>query len=448
MTTSPTPPAATQLTPGRPAVHKAPPFGSPAASQTVKPGPPGSHNRAWLRRRATAIGGLVSAVAMLASGCGISGLYGVPLPGGPDTGDRPYHVVAYFRDVLDLVPQANVKVNDVGVGKITTIEAVDVDGAYAAKVTMVVNSEARLPENAEAAVRQTSLLGEKFIELRPPRAVAPQGRLDDGEEIPIQRTQRNAEVEEVLGALSMLINGGGVEQIQSITQEVNNALEGNEPEIRALFSDLDTLFSGLDSQRVQITRALEGLNRLSVTLNAQQGHLTTALDGLEPGLAVLRDQRNQLVTMLQAIERLGTVATDVVNRSRDDLLADLRALQPTLTELARAGADLPRALELLLTFPFPDNAVDSVKGDYANLDLTIDLDLREVLDNLGSSRQPLVQLPSEPPLSQVPLLPGLPPLPSLPGATPGAPGVPGAPGPGSGGNIFDDLIRLLGGGQP
>ena len=409
------------------------------------------------RRRVTAVLALTGAVAMLASGCGISGLYGVPLPGGPDTGERPYHVVAYFRDVLDLVPQSNVKVNDVGVGKITKIEAVEIDNAYAAKVTMTVNGDVTLPQNAEAAVRQTSLLGEKFVELRPPAGVAPQGTLDDGEEIPIERTQRNAEVEEVLGALSMLINGGGVEQIQTITQEMNKALEGNETEIRSLFADLDKLFAGLDAQRDQITRALEGLNKLSITLENQRGQLTKTLDGLEPGLAVLRDERAQLVTMLQALQRLGGVATDVINRSREDMIADLKALQPVLTALADAGANLPKALELLLTFPFPDNAVDVIKGDYANLDLKIDLDLREVLDNIGSSQQPLIPVPALPGpagnANEIPLLPGLPGLlPALPGTSGSSgtgSGAGSAPGSGSGsgqGNIFDDLLGLFGGG--
>lgn len=395
---------------------------------------------------------LVMVTALSATGCGIGGLYGVPLPGGPDVGARPYHVTAYFRDVLDLVPQSTVRVNDVAVGKVERIDAVQLDGAYAAKVLMVVHAAAVLPGNAEAAVRQTSLLGEKFVELRAPLATPARGSLGDGAQIPLERTQRNTEVEEVLAALSMLLNGGGVEQIRGIAHELNQALQGNETEIRALLSDLDTLFSGLDAQRAQITRAIDGLAALSATLDSQRTQLSTAIDELHPGLAVLRDQRAQLVTMLQAIERLGGVATDVINRSRDDLIADLTALRPVLTELVRAGDNLPKSLELLLTFPFPDNAVDAFAGDYANLDLQVDLDLRGVLDNLGSSRQPLVPLPTPPglPADQLPLLPG---LPGLPGLLPGLPGQqPGQPGAGPGDEpapvtIFDELFGLLGGGR-
>jgi len=397
-------------------------------------------------------------LAVLVAGCGVPGLYGVPLPGGPDTGEHPYRVVAYFGDVLDLVPQANVKINDVAVGRVERIEAATVGGGYAAKVTMVVNADAVLPANAEAAVRQTSLLGEKFVELRRP-ATQPRGRLTDGAEIPIERTRRNTEVEELLGALSMLLNGGGIGQVQSIVHELNAALAGNEPQLRALLSDLDTFFAGLDAQRAEITRAIEGLDALSATLDGRQDELVTALDGLAAGLDVLASQRPQLVGMLQAVERLGVVATDVVARSRDDLIADLRALQPVLTELARAGANLPRSLELLLTFPFPDNAVDAFHGDYANLDVTFDLDLREVLANLGSAQQP-VPLPEPPdlvpagpaPTDRVPLLPGLPGVPGLFGP-PAVLVPPGSAGDGGGqqdrqpGNIFEDLLGLPGGGQ-
>src|SRR4051812_2870129 len=60
--------------------------------------------------------------AVVLSGCGFHGLYGVNLPGGTDTGDNPYMVTVYFANVLDLVPQSNVKVNDVAVGKVIAID--------------------------------------------------------------------------------------------------------------------------------------------------------------------------------------------------------------------------------------------------------------------------------------------------------------------------------------
>jgi phospholipid/cholesterol/gamma-HCH transport system substrate-binding protein len=329
----------------------------------------------------------VLAVVGLTSGCGVlsGGLRGADLPGGADLGDHPYSVTIELADVVDLVPQSLVKVDDVPVGAVSAI-AVD-PATWNARVTVDVNGDVTLPANATAKVRTTSLLGEKFVELAAPEQGAT-GTLLPGAVIPLARSGRAAEVEEVLGSLSMLLNGGGVAQIRTISTELNHALAGNEPQVRALLANLNTLVGALDSRKSEITRALEGINRLAATLAARRGEITTALEDLQPGLAELDRQRGQLVDMLQSLDRLSGVATHVVDASRDDVLADLRSLQPTLTKLAASGQDLPASLQIFGSFPFTDAAQKAVAGDYTNLYLTVDLDLEDLLDNLARSHQP------------------------------------------------------------
>jgi phospholipid/cholesterol/gamma-HCH transport system substrate-binding protein len=342
----------------------------------------------WSRPLATTKAKLTAAMAVVAltlGGCGFSGIYDIPLPGGADLGDHPYTVKAQFKDVLDLTPQAGVKVNEVPVGRVESI-GLTTDG-WNAEVTLRVNGDVKLPANALANLRQSSLLGEKYVELSAPATGTGQGTLADGAVIPLDRTNRNVEVEEVLGALSMLLNGGGVEQLNTITKELNNATQGREPDLRALLTNANQLVTNLDKQSANITRALDGLNRLSTTLNDQKDKLVTAVDNLGPGLGVLEQQRGQLVTMLNALQNLSGVAIDTVNASKTNLVADLKALLPTLQKLGEAGSDLPKALELLLTFPFTDSAYDGVKGDYFNLFAKVDLNLNEILANLGRSRQ-------------------------------------------------------------
>jgi phospholipid/cholesterol/gamma-HCH transport system substrate-binding protein len=380
------------------------------------------------------LGAALAATALLTSGCGLltDGLRGVELPGGADLGDAPYEVTAEFADVVDLVPQSLVMVADVPVG---TVRSIAVGEDWTAVVTMAVNGDVTLPANALARVRTTSLLGEKFVELLPPEA--PQGVLADGATIPLERSGRAAEVEEVLGALSMLLNGGGVAQIRTIAAELNTALEGNEPQIRALLDDVDVLVGALDDRRTEITRALDEINRLSATLDDRRGQIEIALTGIEPGLTELEDQREQLVDMLQALDRLSEVGTDVIERSREDVLADLELLRPTLQNLAASGSDLADSLQLLFTPPFTDASVDAFAGDYANLYATVDLDLGSVLENLANSNQPLLgpdsPLAALPPTAQLlgPLLgpTGLPPAPDLPllGGTGGLLSGPSAP---------------------
>jgi phospholipid/cholesterol/gamma-HCH transport system substrate-binding protein len=106
------------------------------------------------------------------SSCQFDGLSSLPLPGGAGTSGRTYHVTAVFDDVLDLVPQSAVRVNDVAVG---SVERIRLTG-YQARVTMRLERTVVLPANAVADIRQTSLLGEKYVSLGPPDGAGPAGR--------------------------------------------------------------------------------------------------------------------------------------------------------------------------------------------------------------------------------------------------------------------------------
>lgn len=337
------------------------------------------------KARARLLVAMCAAATMALTGCGqFSGIYDIPLPGGADLGDEPIEMKVHFRDVLDLVPQAGVKINEVAVGRVDKIDLAP--NSWDAEVTILLNRNVNLPANALANIKMSSLLGEKYVEMvHPPEGTA-QGKLDDGAIIPVSRTNRNTEIEEVLGAMSMLLNGGGVEQLNTITKELNDANSGNEGEIKALMRNASNLASTLDGQMGNIDRALAGLDRLSTTLNSQKGIIVGALEELPPGMRVLIDQRKDLTRMLQSLKKLSGVAVDTMNKSKQDMVANLNALRPVLSNVADAGANLPKALEILVSFPFTDSTVDVVKGDYANLFATFDLDVQAILDAYQRTR--------------------------------------------------------------
>jgi len=323
-------------------------------------------------RRPLAVVAVVAALVTAVAGCssgGFNGIYSLPLPGGANLGSHPYQVTAQFSDVLDLVVQSAVKVNDVAVGRVTRIYLPP--HSWTADVVMLVNGRVHLPANAIAQVQQSSLLGELYIALSPPPGAPATGRLAGGAVIPVSRTTSNATVEEVLGALSLLLNGGGIDQLHTITTQLNDALRGNEPQIRALLGQLHHLLVNLDAHRKDITQALNGLDKLSATLAARDRQIGTVLAHLSPGLRVLARQRTELVTMLDSLHALTGVAVSTINASQANLVADLRTLTPTLEQLASAGQSLPLALQVLLTYPFTDQVLDDVKGDYLNAYLSV-----------------------------------------------------------------------------
>lgn len=312
-------------------------------------------------RRLRLLGGALSAGLMLSS-CGLgSGLYNVPLPGGANLGSHPYKVTAVFTDVLDLVPQSSVKVNNVAVGRVTKITVED-NGRYA-DVVCEVNGDVKLPANATASILQTSLLGEKYVALVAP-ASGGTGQLANGAKI--TSTSVGVEAEQVLGALSLLLSGGGIAQLNDITVELNKFAKGNEGNIRAFLENLQVVTGQLDAHKDSITRALDALATLSGTLDANTATINNVLATLPPGIAELARQREQLITMLTALNNLSTVTVRVLDASQQQFVADLQNLGPVLKNLAAAGAAFPQSLQALLTYPFTDAALASIKGDYIN----------------------------------------------------------------------------------
>jgi phospholipid/cholesterol/gamma-HCH transport system substrate-binding protein len=371
------------------------------------------------RVRRTAVVAGVIALATLLSGCDFS-VYSLPLPGGAKIKGPAYHVTVEFSDVLDLVPKSSVKVDDVTVG---TVEKVWLEG-YVAKVQLKLPKSVDLPDNTRATIRQTSLLGEKFVSLAPPTGdEKPRGKLEDGELIPLSRSTSNVEVEQVLSALSLLLNGGGVAQLQIITQELNKALTGNEPAIRDVLTQLNTFVGTLDKNKQQIVAAITAVDGLAKKLNAQKATLATAIDSLPKSISTLDKQRAALVKTLQALARLGNTAARVITASQQNLVANLKSLYPVLTNLAVAGENLPKSLELLLTYPFPDAAATAVKGDFTNLNITLDVNTQKALQGILGHNLPTIGPTALPtatlsvPLHNSPGLPSLPlPLPTT-GAT-------------------------------
>ena len=178
-----------------------------------------------MNRPLTARGCALGAGVLLLAGCGFRGAYSLSLPGGADVGDDPYTVTVQFLDVLDLVPQSGVRVADVA-------------GRPGRRDRAGGRLDRRGDRHRQRRRRPAGQRGRDDPAVLPARGEVrragrarqrgARGRLEDGALIPLDRTNRNVEVEELLGALSLVLNGGGLAQLQTITAELGEALEGRE----------------------------------------------------------------------------------------------------------------------------------------------------------------------------------------------------------------------------
>ncbi|MEN3319480.1 MAG: phospholipid/cholesterol/gamma-HCH transport system substrate-binding protein [Mycobacterium sp.] len=320
-----------------------------------------------------AIGALVLAMAL--AGCGWRGLNSVPLPGVQGVGPGSFTIQAQMPDVDNIEPNSRVRVGDVNVGTVKRIER----QGWHALVTMELNRDVQLPANATATLGQTSLLGSLHIELAPPTEEAPQGKLHDGSLIPLKSSGKYPSTEQTLSAIALLLNGGGIGNIQDITDALSIAFAGRENDLRSLIEQLDKAVGYLDDQKHDIIAASESLNNLVGQFAAQKPVVDKALKTIPDALAVLKDQRNNLSEALAQLGKFSALAADSVNQTKEALVQELKDLGPVLQSLADAGPALTRALSFLPTFPFPKETLTNwMRGDYANLTLILDLTLSRI----------------------------------------------------------------------
>lgn len=319
----------------------------------------------------------LAAVLGCLTGCEWRGLNSLPLPGTEGGGPGSFTVQAQMPNVTNIQQNSRVRVGDVTVGHVTKIER----QGWHALVTMVVNGDVRLPGNVTAKVGQTSLLGTLHVELAPPAGQAPQGTLHDGSLIPLARAGSYPTVEQTLGALSTVLNGGGLGQVQDITRALNTAFAGREQDVRSLISQLDVFIGHLNDQKGDIIAATDGLNNLAGQFADRKPVLDKALQTIPDALQVLSEQRQNLAEALDRFGQFSALTHDTVNKTKDALLAELNDAGLVLESLANAGPALTRSLSMLATYPWPtENVRKWFRGDSANLTLVLDLTLSR-LDN-------------------------------------------------------------------
>ena len=326
----------------------------------------------WFRV-ATSLLTLVVATGL--SSCGWRGLNSLPLPGTEGRGPGSFAIQVQLPNATNLQPNSRVRVADVTVGTVTKIER----QGWHALLTISVNGDVNLPANATATIGQTSLLGSLHVELAPPRNSAPQGKLHEGSLIPLSSSAANPTTEQTLAAISMVLNGGGIGQLQDITKTLSTAFRGREQDLRSLLGELDTFIAHTNEQTDDIIAATDSLNNLVAKFADKKPVVDNALRTIPDALAVLKEQRDNIAEALDQVGKFSALAADSTTKTKDALVKELKAVGPVLESLANAGPNLTRSLSLLATFPFPNETLENwMRGDYANMTAVVDLTLSRI----------------------------------------------------------------------
>jgi len=317
---------------------------------------------------------------MLLAGCQFGGLNSLNMPGTVGHGAGAYSITVELPDVATLPQNSPVIINDVTVGSVSGVEAVQrADGTFYAAVKLSLERNVKLPANATAQVGQTSLLGSQHVELSAPVGQPAIGELRDGSRIPESHGGRFPSTEEVLSALGVVVNKGNLGALQDITQEVSTAVAGREGQFADLIPRLAELAASLNRQTDDIISAAEGLNRFAGILANQKDSLNRTLDTLPAALKVLNDNRANIVDAFAGLRRLATVGARILSETKTDFAAETKDLYAVIKPVNDNRSALVDSLDFLATFPFPGKNLKRVaRGDYFNIWEVFDLTLRRL----------------------------------------------------------------------
>jgi virulence factor Mce-like protein len=342
----------------------------------------------------------ISACSLLSiTGCAFHGLNSLPLPGtvGRGANATTYHVE--LANVGTLEANSPVMIGDVIVGSVSKMAVRNMR----ADVEVSVKPGTVVPANAVATVGQTSLLGSMHLALDPPPGKAPSGQLPPGTTLELNRTSTYPSTEQTLSSLSVLVNGGGLGRIGELVTETNNALNGRQDQIRDLLTRLNNVVGIFADQRDDINASITALTRLAGTMAGQSDVITQALQRIPPALDVLIKEQPRITTPLEKFGVFSTTATKLIKATQDDLVTNLRNLEPTVRALADVGPNLGTVLAFAPTYPYPQNFIDrGIRGDYLNEFITFDFTIPRLKRGLllgtrwGQEGAPLVPAPGDP----------------------------------------------------
>jgi phospholipid/cholesterol/gamma-HCH transport system substrate-binding protein len=300
---------------------------------------------------------VVLGAALLAAGCTLPGQV-----------EGPVKLTAVFSDVGDLVAGHSVQVADVRVGSVTHIE---LTSDYKAKVTLRIKDGLHLPVGSEAVLRTTSLLGEKFIELRAPQnadgtPVKGGRELVDGDKIADEHTRQAPELEFVAEEAVQVLAGVAGNDISAIVQTGGIGFGGRGTELGQLIDDLSVVTGTLAGQTSDIVAIIDGLDSATSTLAANDSKVDALLVNLASTTDVLADNRELTLQTLRDLTRLAKAQNDeVFGPYRAKIETQIKQLDAILALVAARREEVGVLVDWLAEFVHRTPL--GVPGDFAQI---------------------------------------------------------------------------------
>ena len=262
-----------------------------------------------------------------------------------------YRINALFKETGLLVPNADVRISGVNVGKVTAVQARGVN-SY---VTMdIKQAYAPIPIDTRAVLRQKTLLGEAYIEASPGTGSGP--KFHDGGTIPVTQIQPTQALDQVLGSfdrtaqrnLQAFLSGTAV-ALAGRGENLNNAIGSLDPAV----TELSALVGALNEQQSNIRRLINNGGVVLTTLGSRSADLQSLITAGNQVFAATAAENASLTATVNAL-----VPFDAQLRTTLlSLNTTLGIAKPTLAVLRPVAPLLPPALSAVIQLSGPATAL-------------------------------------------------------------------------------------------
>lgn len=266
--------------------------------------------------------------------------------------DDSITLYAEFEDAMDLVELASVRAGDVPVGTVTDITLTEEETA---RVTMSVQRDIVLSEDTEAWLDKTSLLGERFVDLRPQGGG---GRLEDGDLITATRVV--TDFEDLVGTGADVLAGLSAQRLATAVQAGAEALGDRGQLLGQVIDDVQVLVTRYEGSSGTITRVIDELAALTAELAPDAAANAADLALLEETTDALDEQDEQLFRTLNDLQRLATVGERILEDNAEMTDDSIRRLRIVLDEVNEFEGRLGRLVAGLVdhNLNVPDGSID------------------------------------------------------------------------------------------
>lgn len=247
-----------------------------------------------------------------------------------------------------LYANAVVTERGVPVGKVTGIRL----GSRGAIAGISLNDGVQIPADLTAAVRNTSAIGEQYLNLVPHRAGPPY--LQPGSAIPAREVSLPPQPGALLTSLNALLRSVPQQQLNTTLSELYNAFNGSGPDLQRLLGSSRQLLASANDNLTPTTRLITQLRPVLRTQQARSADIAAFSRSLASFTAQLRASNGDLSGALRQLPGFTTQLNALVGQLQPTvplLLANLTAVGQVFEVY------LPNVRQILVVLPADINDV-------------------------------------------------------------------------------------------